>query len=93
MESEKQDFFQILQVLGSVPILTQSRALLNRVADMFEFFDVSMIDEILAASQKAQELEQMKAGRFQGNDQQAQAAPQNGNQAAMSGFRQNFIGG
>jgi hypothetical protein len=101
METEKQDFFQILQLLGSVPILTQSRALLNRVADMFEFFDVSMIDEILAASQKAMMIEQMRAGRFQGGagggqlhgsfHSQEQAALGGG--ANVSSFRRNYVGG
>jgi len=93
MESEKQDFFQILQVLSSAPILTQSRALLNRIADMFEFFDVSMIDEILAASERANQLEQMKAGRMQGNDPGGGPPPQaaaTGNGANISSFRRNF---
>ena len=66
MQNEKRDFFELISILGSNPLLTQSRALLNRVADMFEFFDVSMIDEILAASQRAQQIEAVQAGRFQG---------------------------
>ena len=92
METEKQDFFQILQILGSVPILTQSRALLNRVADMFEFFDIAMIDEIMAASQKANEIEQMKAGRLQGGGGSTPQQAANGNGANISSFRRNFIG-
>lgn len=97
-ESEKQDFFQILQLLSSPvgSVLTQSRALLNRVADMFEFFDASMIDEILAASQQAIALEQMKAGRMQGNENESgmgtQPAAATGNGANTSSFRRSFVG-
>lgn len=88
-EAEKQDFLQVMTLLGSLPILQQSRALLNRIAAMFEFFDVSMIDEILAAGQRTQMLEQMKAGRLQGGGQ----APQPpmpaamGNGSNMTGMR------
>jgi hypothetical protein len=97
-ESEKQDFFQIIQLLSSPAgsVLTRSRALLTRVADMFEFFDASMIDEILAAAEQSMQLEQMKAGRMQGNDNgagpgsQPQAAYGNG--ANVSSFRRNFVG-
>lgn len=95
MENEKQDFIQIIQILGSVPILTQSRALLTRVADMFEFFDGSMIDEILAASQRTQQIEAIQAGRFQGggNEQPTAERPAaEGGGANVSEFRRNFTG-
>ena len=71
MQNEKNDFFELMALLGGNPLLTQSRALLNQVAQMFEFFDISMIDEILAASQRAQQIEAVQAGRFQGQ----QSAP------------------
>jgi hypothetical protein len=94
METEKQDFMQIVQLLGAVPVLTQSRALLTRVADMFEFFDTAMIDEILGAAEKANQIEQMKAGRMQGN--QDAGGPQMpaayGGGANMSSFRRDFVG-
>lgn len=89
MENEKQDFFQLVQLLGAVPILTQSRALLNRVSDMFDFIDTAMIDEILAAGQKATELEQIKAGRTQGGDGRPAAE---GGGANISEFRRNIVG-
>lgn len=93
METEKQDFMQIIQLLGAVPILTQSRSLLTRVADMFEFFDTSMIDEILAASEKANQIEQMKAGRMQGGSEASGQMPAAyGGGANMSSFRREFIG-
>lgn len=89
METEKQDFMQIVGLLGSVPILTQSRALLLRVSEMFEFFDAAMIDEILAASQRAQQIEAVQAGRLQGND--ARPAAEGGG-ANVSEFRRQFTG-
>lgn len=89
METEKQDFIQIIKLLGSAPILTQSRALLARVAEMFEFFDMSMIDEILAASQRSQQIEAIQAGRLQGNNTQPAAE---GGGANVSQFRREFVG-
>lgn len=89
MENEKQDFLQIIQFLGQFPMIAQSRALLARVADMFEFFDTSMIDEIVAIANKANEMEQMKAGRLQGGSNQQAAL---GGGANMSTFRRNFVG-
>lgn len=89
MTNEKQDFMEIIRLLSAAPVLTQSRALLRRVGDIFEFFDDSMIDEILAASNQAQRLEQIKAGRTQGNSPEAAAA---GGGANVSEFRRNFVG-
>lgn len=89
METEKQEFYELVKLLGSVPMLKQSRMLLSKVADMFEFFDDSMIDEIMAAGARDMQLEQMKAGRFQGK---GEPGPQPGQGAGMSQFRQQFVG-
>lgn len=68
LQNEKQDFFQFMQLLSSVPILTQSRALLEGAAQMFEFIEPSMVDEIIRASERAQQIQAIQAGRLQGND-------------------------
>jgi len=88
MEAEKRDFVEIIQLLGTNPMLSQSRALLARIADMYEFFDQSMIDEILGGAQKAQEIEAIKAGRMQGANPQQAAL---GGGANIPSFRGNFM--
>lgn len=88
MESEKQDFFQFLSLVGGMPALMQSRSLLQRAGDMFDFIDTSLIDELYAMGQKMVELEQIKAGRMQGGEQPAAQ----GGGANVSQFRRNFVG-
>lgn len=92
MESEKRDFMEFMALLGQVPILTQSRALMMQAAEMFDFINPAMIDEILAASQRAQQIEAIQAGRLQGNNAASGQAAADGGGANRAAFMRAMVG-
>lgn len=84
LESDRDQFLQAAQILGSFPALMQSRLLLKLFLQLFEIDDEALIDELQAASQRQIEIEQEKAGRNQGN---------NGQVGAAQGFMGSIAGG
>ena len=84
LESDREQFLQAAQLLGSFPSLMQSRLLLKLFLQLFDIDDDALIDELQASSQKQIEIEREKAGRNQGS---------NGQAAGAQGFQGSIAGG
>jgi hypothetical protein len=78
IEAERQQILEFMQIIGAYPTLMQSRELMLLISELFEFVPAQLVDEVVALGEKMNQIEQMKAGRYQGQDQGAagQAAVQ-----------------
>lgn len=86
LESDRDQFLQAAQILGSFPALMQSRLLLRLFLQFFEIDDEALIDELQASAQKQIEIEREKAGRNQGS------AARNGQAGAVQGAQGGGLG-
>ena len=86
LESDRDQFLQLIQILGAAPQIMQSRILLKHLMSLFDLDDEALVDEMQASAQRSIEIEMEKAGRNQGGGGSPGAQAPANNGAAAGGL-------